>query len=173
MIPESKQDKSIRLYECINFPNEWKFSHKIMDNVHAVDSIIFYKNSYWWLLTNICNDESLDCTSRMYAFYADSPLSKKWNSHKKNPIIFSSDHARNGGIILENEKIYRVRQKYGFNQYGKEISIAEIITLDKHDFNEKVCLSIKPNFMSNIEGVHHLSSNNKYTVIDFVKEKRV
>jgi len=171
MVPESKQDKSIRLYECIDFPNKWKFVYKIMDNISAVDSIIFYKEPYWWLLTNICEDKSADFTSRLHAFYADSPLSKKWNSHSRNPIVFSSDYSRNGGIIFENEKIFRVRQKYGFNQYGKEISVAEIINLDEHNFDEQLHKSIKPSFMSGIKGIHHLSTAKEYSVIDFVKEK--
>ena len=171
MVPESRQDKSIRLYECIDFPNKWKFVYKIMDNVNAVDSIIFYKKPYWWLLTNICDDKSSDFTSRLHAFYADSPLSKKWNSHSRNPIIFSSDYSRNGGIILEDGKIFRVRQKYGFNQYGKEISVAEIINLDEHNFHEELNKSIKPGFMSGVNGIHHLSTDKNHSVIDFVKEK--
>ena len=34
---------------------------------------------------------------------------------KLNPVIMNPSHGRNGGF-LKQDKIYRVAQKYGFNQ---------------------------------------------------------
>lgn len=172
MVPESRRDESIRIYECIDFPFKWKFSHKIMDNIKAVDSMIFYKKPYWWLSTNICDDKSLDFSSRAHLYYSDNPLSKEWHPHLKNPVVFSSDNARNGGIILNKNKIFRTRQQYGFNQYGKELSVAEITMLEPYNFFEKTLFELKPDNYKDIEGIHHLSSNGDITVIDFVQESR-
>ena len=171
MVPESRRDKSIRIYECVDFPYNWRFSHKIMDHIDAVDSIIFYKEPHWWLMANVGDKKSLDVSSRAYLFYSDSPLSMDWKEHKKNPVVFSSDFARNGGLILEDDRIIRVRQKYGFNQYGKQISLSEILTLTPDEFFEKQLKEIIPKFSKKIKGIHHLSSEKSFSVIDFVQDK--
>lgn len=172
MVPESLEDKSIRLYKCKNFPYEWEYSHNLIENINAVDSIIFYKNSQWWLLTNTCYDKSKDYNSRMHIFFSDSPLSKNWIEHKKNPVIFNSDFARNGGLIFEEDKIYRVCQKYGFKKYGEEIFIREIVKIDNEDFEEKPISSISPDSSKRYDCIHHLSSNKEFSVIDFVSKKK-
>tara|TARA_Y100000590_G_scaffold141270_3_gene162060 strand:- start:3438 stop:5096 length:1659 start_codon:yes stop_codon:yes gene_type:complete len=170
MIPESKQNRTIKLYECTSFPNDWKFSHNIMENVNAVDSIVFYKKPYWWLLTNLCDDDSQDSSSMLHAFYSDSPLSNNWKPHNKNPIVFSSDKSRNGGIIYEDNSILRVRQSYGFNKYGEKISISKIVKLDPDNFEEKEVKIINPSSLGRkIKFTHHLNGNKKFTVIDFAK----
>ena len=171
MLPESRHDRSLRIYECVDFPFNWKFSHKIMDNIDAVDSIIFYKDPYWWLMTNIGDKNSLDFSSKSYLFYSNSPISTNWKAHKKNPVIFSSDHSRNGGLIIEKNKIFRVRQEYGFSQYGKQVSLSEIEILTPDDFSEKFVLEIKPSSLNRVKGVHHLSTDGNFSVIDLVREK--
>lgn len=171
MIPESLEDQSIRLYKCKKFPYEWEYSHNLIENINAVDSIIFYKNSQWWLLTNTCYDKSKDYNSRMHIFSSDSPISKNWIEHQKNPVIFNSDFARNGGLIFENGKIYRVCQKYGFKKYGKEIFLREIVKIDNKSFEEKPINLISPEKSKRYDCIHHLSSNKEFSVIDFVYKK--
>ena len=44
MCPESYENKDIRLYKCIQFPLKWELEIKLMENIQAVDTNIFYKN---------------------------------------------------------------------------------------------------------------------------------
>ena len=53
MLPETAQVNEIRLYKCIDFPMKWKFFKTIKKDIFAVDNMIFFKNNYWWLFTNI------------------------------------------------------------------------------------------------------------------------
>ena len=69
------------------------------------------------------------------------------------------------------KKIFRVAQSFGFNNYGKKISLREIIKLDPENFVEKEIRSIEPKFLKKLLGIHHLHSNNIYNVHDFCKRE--
>ncbi len=169
MCPETSEKNEIRIYECVKFPIKWKYSRTLIKNIYAVDTILFQKNSIWWLLTNTDNNK-IDSLSELSIFYSDEgPLTNNWKPHKKNPIIVDANIARNGGLILDNNSIYRVNQKVGFNIYGQEFDINVIKNIDEDNFVEEKIDNIKPSFFKNICGTHHMSYNEDYCVIDFVR----
>ena len=55
--------------------------------------------------------------------------------------------------------------------YGKKINIQEIVKLDPDNFIEKKFCSIEAKFLKNLIGIHHIHSNNNYTVHDFCKRE--
>ena len=164
MIPETGEANSIRLYKCVDFPLKWKYQKNILNNVNALDSMIFLHKQKWWLLFNV------DGASLLYAFYSDNPLSDNWTPHKLNPLIFDSTIARNGGILnINGDSPIRVRQKQTFNFYGKSLTLSKIVNLTPSSFSEKNIGQILPDFFKNINGCHHIHSNEKFTVYDYVK----
>jgi serine/threonine protein kinase len=114
MVPETSQNKDIRLYEAEEFPYKWKFLKTIFKDVDAADTTIFEKDGLWWLFTNIDPVKSGEHDSELFIFYSDNPLSDKWTSHPKNPVICNPLTGRMGGIIFDNKLIYRVSQKQAF-----------------------------------------------------------
>jgi hypothetical protein len=169
MCPESSQNNDIRLYKSIEFPFKWKLEKILMNNICAADTLIFEKNSMWWMFTNIDPLRTGENCSEFHIFYSNSPLSNEWKSHKMNPIIIDSQISRNAGLIFDNNNYYRVRQKQGFDSYGKSSSIAKIIDLSVNNFEEKFIRDIKPVFFKNLTGTHHVSKGNKYTAFDYLK----
>lgn len=170
MVPESNEAKCIRLYKCIKFPNKWQYCYNLMNNINCVDSIIFKKSNYYWLINTLSNKN--DFSSQLNIFYSKSPISKKWKAHKKNPVIFDSTKGRNAGIIIRNNNIYRISQSYGYNnhgimQYGQSTSINKIIKINNNDYKEIVVKKINPIFKKDIVGTHHLNSIKNLTVIDY------
>jgi len=172
MCPETCEMRDIRLYECINFPLQWKLSKVLMKDVSATDTMIFEKNGIWWLFTNIDPSNIGDHCSELFIFSADNPLSNEWIPHDKNPIIIDSNKARNAGLLFHDDSIYRVSQRQGFNLYGKGSSINEICSLSGLEYSESELCSIEPNFFPDIKGTHHLHSNGSITVFDFVTVTR-
>ncbi len=172
MCPETSEKNEIRIYECVKFPNQWKFFKTLINNIYAVDTVLFQEKSAWWLLTNT-DKNKIDSLSELSVFYSDEgPLTSNWKSHKKNPVIVDANSARNGGLILDNNSIYRVNQRVGFNIYGQKFDINIIKSIDENNFVEEKISSIKPNFFKKIHGTHHVSYNEDYSVIDFVKRVR-
>jgi hypothetical protein len=172
MIPESAQSKSIRLYKCVQFPNRWEYMYDIMQNVNAVDSMIFNHSGMWWLLTNMAPDGSSGQLVQLCIFSALNPLSKDWQKHPKNPVVFAPESGRNGGLLRDTEgNIFRVRQKQGFDRYGEMFSIAKITKLDLANYEEEAYCEINPKFFHGLAGTHHMHSLEGITVFDFAKEE--
>lgn len=171
MVPESYEAEAIRLYRCIQFPHKWEYLYDIMRGVSAVDTMVFEHSGRWWMLTNIAPSGTHEYW-QLCAFSADSPLSKDWHPHPKNPVCFSVEFGRNGGILRdEGGAIYRVRQKQGFDMYGAAMSIAKIAKLDMDSYCEIPCYEIEPKFLPGLIGTHHMHSDGTFTVFDFVKEE--
>ena len=174
MCPETSQNKDIRLYESTKFPMKWHLSKVLMSNVSAADTMIFQYNDIWWLFTNIDLSNIKDHGSELSIFYSETgPITGNWKAHSKNPVIINSNKARNAGLIIKENILYRVSQKQGFDLYGEKFSINEILQLDKHDYKEKKYFSVEPNFFNNIVGTHHFHSNENYTVFDFLEISKI
>ena len=169
MVPESCASKEVRLYKCVTFPMSWNLEKILMRNVDAADSTIFFCNGKWWMFTNIDPTGSGDHCSELFAFWSDSPISDKWIPHAKNPLIVDPANARMGGLVRQGDKIFRVAQSQGFRMYGKEARLKEIVKLTDSEFEEVDTHSIKPRFLKDVVGTHHLSSHGCFTVFDYVR----
>ena len=166
MCPESCASRQIRVYRCTEFPLKWKLEKTLMDGVSAVDTLLFPKGGRWWMLTNIDDSETGDHCSELYLFSADSPLSTTWVPHRQNPILVDSIGGRNGGLIVDGEKLLRLGQCQGFDQYGESLRVYEIKEVSESRYAEELVAEIKPNFRKGIVGTHHLSTDGTTTVID-------
>ena len=172
MIQESHEIKQIRLYKCTEFPLKWKLEKVLIDNICAADTVVFYKDSLWWMLTNTDPLLSGDHQSELSIFYSEDILSEDWKPHKLNPIYIDPERARNGGLFKEGDKLYRVSQKYGFCNYGESAEIYQIKVINKDIFKEELIGSIKPNFLNDIKGTHHFDNKDDYSVFDHVSLER-
>lgn len=166
MIPESHERKQIRLYKCIDFPLKWKLEKVLIDNICAADTVVFYKEKLWWMLTNTDPLLSGDHQSELSIFYSEDILKKDWKPHKLNPIYIDPGIARNGGLFKEGDIFYRVSQKHGFCTYGQSANINRIKTINKDFYEEELVGSIKPSFLENIKGTHHFDYKEGYSVFD-------
>ena len=173
MCPESSQINEIRLYKATKFPLEWEHSHTLLSAVSAADTILFRSEDRWWMLTNICSAKMNDHCSELHAFYADSPLSADWTPHKNNPIIFSSNNARNGGLILDGDRVYRVFQRQGWDFYGESFGVAEILSICENGYEEKIIFTVDRRAGKSALGTHSLSHTNGYVAFDSAKRSSI
>jgi len=172
MIPETKTNKDIELYKCIDFPNKWEFYGKLMENIDAVDSTILHHNNKWWMFCGIKENEGMSNSDELFLFYSDNPLSNKWESHINNPIISDVRQARPAGKIFSvKNEIYRPSQNSS-NYYGYGISINKIKKINEEKYEEELITSILPKWNKNITRVHTFAYNNGLSMID-AKMKRM
>jgi hypothetical protein len=167
MCPETHEIGEIRLYKCSGFPLKWEYHKTIMKNISASDTNIFFKNSKWWMLTNIDSAEVGDHCSELHLFYSDSFDSEKWNSHPLNPIFFTPLKARNGGLFFQGQDLYRVFQVQGFDNYGESMGVAKIIEISEQNYREEVLFEIKPFFFQNLKGTHTFSIFSNLVAVDY------
>ncbi len=173
MCPETFHKGEIRLYKCIKFPLEWKFYKTIMRDVNAVDTSIFFKDKRWWLITNISLPNLNEHNNQLHVFFSNSPLSDKWIPHKKNPVIFDPLRARNGGLIIDKDEIYRVYQRHLFNNYGNSFGVAKINILNSKNYSEENIFEVEPYFFNDLEGTHTYNYVDGLIVFDYLKIQKI
>ena len=169
MCPETHEKREIRVYKCTNFPTKWEFHKTLMKDVSAADTMIFKRDNIWWLFTNI--DKS--CVDyhgcQLHIFSADNPLSDQWVAHENNPVIFDPFVARNGGMIVSENEIYRIYQRQGFDMYGEACGIARIKSLSSSEYIEEIHSVIEPHFFKGIKGTHTYNFESDLVVFDYVE----
>lgn len=155
MIPEATSTKSIRLYEAIRYPYQWRFVKTLLTGPRFVDNTIFEHEGSWYLFT-----ETGDCDV-LSLYYADSPLGP-WTEHPKSPIINGNpNYARPGGNIISVEgRLFRFTQD-DEPSYGNQIWAFEIQKLTRTEYVEHRFGRgpfLKGNKKWNRNGVHQLSA---------------
>ena len=68
-------------------------------------------------------------------------------------VIINSNKARNAGLLIKENILYRVSQAQGFDLYGEKFSVNRILQLDKSSYKEEKFFSVKPHFFENIVGL--------------------
>ena len=172
MIPETKENKTIDLYKCSYFPNEWKYEKTLINNIEAVDTTIIHKNEKYWMFTNIANKGASNL-EELYVFSADNLHSNNWIPHPKNPVVSDVKQSRPAGnFFTYNGNLYRPSQNNTVT-YGYGMKINKVLCLDEFNYNEEVVNSIYPNWDANIIATHTFNHEEKLTIIDgLFKRKR-
>jgi hypothetical protein len=173
MVPESRESKQIRLYKCVDFPLKWELNKVLVDDIDSVDTSVFKYGDRWWLFTNKDSSELGDYSSELHIFYANAPDSSNWQAHPLNPVIFDSLHARNGGLIIDEDGIYRVFQSQGFDTYGETMGVAKISELTPFSYCEQVLFDIPAKFFKGIRGTHTYSYESGLLSFDFLKYEKL
>jgi hypothetical protein len=168
MCPETSRNRQIRVYKCVDFPLQWQLHSVLMDDVSAADTLLFEHGDRWWMLTNMDVTETGDYCTELSIYWADNPLSDKWTAHPMNPVFIDAAKGRNAGLLYDAGHIYRVAQQQGFERYGKAFSINRIDQLDAHNYRETEIRSVQADFFKGLKGTHHLHSNGRVTVFDFI-----
>ncbi len=175
MIPESSAANSIRLYKCIDFPMQWEFQKELRSGIKAADTMLFAHEGKWWMLTNQTTENNADQAAQLFVYHNDSPLkSEGWQPHPLNPVVFSSDGGRNGGILLQKDKLpVRVGQRQRFNIYGAAFCLNQITQLTETHYKEERIAEIEPNFFPGLRATHHMHAHNGIIVYDFMKYRKL
>ena len=173
MCPDTSAARQIRIYECTQFPLQWKLASVAMRDVTAVDTMIFEENGLWWLFTNISHTQPPGYFAELYLFSASTPLSTRWEPHRLNPVSTDPQYARNGGLLRDSGRLIRVAQSQGFQCYGARANLMQITRLSREEYAEQPVSCVTPTFMPGINGSHHLHSNGIYTVWDHKRHERI
>jgi hypothetical protein len=155
MIPESKRNKSIRLYKATGFPTKWSFEKTLLQGDYQ-DSSVFRSDGRWWMFTS-------DRDDRLYLYYADE-LGGPWSAHPENPIVENDKNiARPGGRVMEyNGSIIRFAQD-DFPIYGNRVWAFAITRLTTSGYQEELMPLnpvLKPgNWSWNSQGMHTIDAH--------------
>jgi hypothetical protein len=166
MVPESAQNHSIDLYECVEFPTRWKFKMSLMNNVRAVDTTLFFHLGKWWLFTGLTENAGASPEVELFLFYSDTLFTTAWKSHPLNPVISDVTSARPAGRLFSmGGKIYRPSQNCSKN-YGYGFNINEILCLTETDYLEKKLAAVEPKWDRRLMAAHTYTCADGLIIID-------
>lgn len=166
MIPETSANRTIELYECTNFPMEWKFVKHLAENLDAVDTTLFYHDHEWWMFTAVCTMPEFPDYRELFLYHAHDFLAEEWHSHPSNPVVSDIRNARPaGGVFIRDGKLYRPAQDCS-GRYGRAINFNEISEIDTLRYSEKKAVRIKPPLNRGLKGIHTFNSCSELEVID-------
>jgi hypothetical protein len=162
-IPEQYQSGKVAIYQALSFPDKWDQQKILLPDFPGVDPTLLFHNDMWWLFIGNFKDED---QSKLYLFYANDFLGP-WKPHPHNPVITGQTKTRPAGSIFPlNDNLIRPAQN-STRTYGGSIIFNKIIELTKDNYAEQYWGSLNPDPLSNFpDGIHHISSNGTYTVID-------
>lgn len=166
MIPESADNETVDLFECISFPFQWKFKQSLLTGLKAYDTTLHFHKDKFWLFCTIKKRESSSTDDDLYLFHSDDFLNGNWQPHSCNPVLSDPSVARPAGRIftLKNE-LYRPSQ-IGVPRYGYGLSLNKITALSETQYEEKIVSKAIPNWKPNLLSVHTFNFTENITVID-------
>lgn len=167
LIPESSSNKTIDLYEALEFPYKWEHRKTLLSGLKYVDS-------------TVC------CVGEKYYLFSYHKSTKDWKL-----VIFSMDmtnlsltkileksYALNEGrpagfLFRENGKLLRPAQDCR-KKYGEKIILYQVDRFSDTEYQEHKIdeISIKSNeFPPFVSRIHTINRDSKYEVIDMFQEK--
>jgi hypothetical protein len=171
MVPETRDNGTVELYECTDFPHVWEFKMNLMENVNAFDATLLHWDEKWWLFVGMYEHEGVGHSSELFIFSSSELFTNKWKPHPLNPVISDIKRARPAGRIFDkNGKIYRPSQDCSAI-YGSGFNINEIERLSEIEYAERQVVSVKPDWDKGIRGTHTFTYEGQLTIIDACKKR--
>jgi len=166
MCPESHEANQIRLYRNTGDILSWELSTILMENIRAVDSLIFLQEGRWTLLTSIDETGAGDFSTGLWCFQSDQLLSSNWKQQGWKPANVQSECMRNGGLLESEAQYFRVGQVSDFGEYGSRVHISRV-GISGSEYSEQFSTVVTPEFSRSAIGLHHISCADNVTVFDY------
>ncbi|MEW6402295.1 MAG: hypothetical protein AB1649_10875 [Chloroflexota bacterium] len=171
MLPETAQNRTLELYRCTRFPDQWEFAKTLMSDIYMVDATLLERNGKWWLFANI-KTEGGTSHDKLYLFSANHPLAEVWEPHPRNPIIADIHGARPAGRIFEVDgELIRPSQDCS-RRYGYALNFNRITMLDGLNYDEVRHSVFQPPDGGKVLAIHTWNADGGMTVSDAVIRRR-
>jgi hypothetical protein len=166
MVPETYEAKSIRVYECVSFPDQWKYIGNIIDDIVAVDATFVRYDGLWYLFAGVKEVNGASASDELFVYSSERFPDGPWRPHPLNPVISDVRRARPAGAIITHQgQLYRPSQYCG-RRYGYGLNLNRIDVLTPEDYRETTVTTAFPNWRSDLRGIHTLAYGDGLTVAD-------
>jgi hypothetical protein len=168
MIPETAANKTIEVYACESFPNEWMLETVLFDGIAARDATLFEVDGLWWMFVAIADTDSSD---ELFVYYSETPFGP-WKPHQQNPVKSDVRNSRPAGRpFYWKGDLYRPAQDSS-RGYGYGMRINRIVRLTPSEYIEEEVSQVLPQWRKDLRGTHTLNICDDLTVIDCLVHRR-
>ncbi len=166
MIPESAESKTVDLFECTEFPFQWKFKRSLLTNVAAFDSTLHFHQGQFWLFCTIKKSVGASSDDNLYLFHTRDFLTGDWQPHPNNPIVSNPFYARPAGRIFFHDNTWYRPSQICVPRYGYGLSLNKITEWSESSYSEASVSTALPHWRNNLLSVHTLNFAENITIID-------
>eukprot|EP00873_Tetraselmis_striata_P040183 jgi/Tetstr1/460447/TSEL_005706.t1 len=140
MLPEACALGALDLYVCERFPDRWRRVRRLLEDVDAVDSVLFEQGGWWWLLTN-AKPLGAEGGRSLALYRMRDPESGALEPHPVNAqgVFADRDHGYGrgaGSLFLDRDGPLRVLQKND-DYYGQAVEVRRIVALSEADYRDE------------------------------------
>jgi hypothetical protein len=158
MVPESHQGNSIRLYEAVRFPNEWRFMKQCLAGGSYFDPSLFFHNGLWWMYVMETRNER-----PLLRLFFSAQLLADWEEHNRSPVALD-DMSRircAGRVVVIDGQPIRFAQDCS-ESYGRRVRAFRVTRLSRDVYTEEE-VSVGPGLSEqrrgwNAIGMHHVDA---------------
>lgn len=166
MLPETAASRTVELYRCVQFPNQWELHTTLMRDVYAVDATLLEHQGRFWLFANI-KEPGGSSLNALHLFWSADPFSQAWTPHPRNPVVADIRSARPAGrIFVQDGQLIRPSQDSS-SRYGYALKFNRITRLSEVDYAEEAVAAFTPPG-GRIRATHTFNRAGGLTVIDAV-----
>lgn len=166
MLPETSHNRTVELYRCISFPDQWKLEAVLLRDVRAADCTLWQEAGRWWMFANMASPAA-SIHDELHLYFADSPLGP-WQAHPLNPVKSDARSSRPAGALFrDGEALIRPAQDCGV-AYGRAIVLNRVEVLTTDDYRESVAGRIEPDELG-AECTHTLNRAGGWRVLDALR----
>ena len=164
MIPESGANRTVEIYRCARFPDEWRLEKVLLRGAPFVDATIHRAADAWWMFVNAGADGA-ELHDELHLYTADSLLGE-WRPHPANPVKSDVRSARPAGRLYESGgALYRPAQICA-PLYGTGISLNRVLRLSPEEYVEREERRILPAHPAGLLGLHTINRAGELSVVD-------
>jgi hypothetical protein len=137
MIPETFEDRSVRLYKATDFPYKWELASILLKGKDFVDASIVHFQGYWWLFS------TTQASNVLYLHFSPN-LTEGWTEHPQSPLVKDNKQiARPGGRVIPYEQQLIRYTQDDRTVYGREVAAFRITELTPDHYREEA-VTINP-----------------------------
>ncbi len=170
MIPETAEKRTLELYRCLQFPDQWQFVKPLLSDIYAVDATLLVHAGRHWLFANVREPGGSSLNS-LHLFSAEGLFAEAWIPHPRNPVVRDIRWARPAGRIFTHEgRLIRPAQDSS-RRYGYGLRFNQITKLTESEYEEIPDARFEPPG-GRILATHTFNQAGEMTVIDAVIRRR-
>ncbi len=164
MLPETGQNRTVEVYRCHRFPDDWRLESVLLENVNSADATLAHIGDCWWMFVNI-GEAGTELYDELHLYHADQPFGP-WVPHRNNPVKSDARSARPAGNLFWLEgQLYRPAQCC-VPLYGSALSLNRVECIDAETFNEQPVAQLTPDWRPGLLGAHTFNRAGLLTVVD-------
>jgi hypothetical protein len=167
MIPETIGERTVELYRCVRFPDEWTLDTVLLRDRSAADTTLVEHEGRLWMFTCLA-PPGMSPDTELHLFHAED-VRGPWRPHPMNPVVSDVRQARPAGRPwLESGHLVRPAQDCSA-RYGYGLSFQRIATITPERYAEENRSRVTPQglpWRPGALGIHTWSDTARFCATD-------